>query len=95
MMSRPNIIGPTLPDADLATTLLVLADAALLILSFPLLMAGASVGLTNKKPTTVASRGLLSKLRSASTSTSGGAGNYYQRDVNDDLSNNTEHRLKS
>jgi len=57
-----------------------------------LLMAGASVGRTDKKPTTVASRGLLSKLGSASTSTSGGAGNYYQRERNDDLSNNTEHQ---
>jgi hypothetical protein len=58
-------------------------------------MAGASRGLTDKKPTTVASRGFLLKLRSVSTSTSGGAGNYYQRDVNDDLSNDTEHRAKS
>jgi len=59
------------------------------------LMAGASLGPTDKKPTTVASRGLLSKLGSASTSTSGGAGNYYQRESNGDLSNNTEHRVKS
>ena len=58
-------------------------------------MAGTSLGLTDKKPTTVASRGLLSKLGSASTSTRSGTGNYYQRDGYGDLSNDTEHRAKS
>jgi hypothetical protein len=58
-------------------------------------MAGASLGRTDKKPTTVASRGFLLKLDSVSTSTSGGAGYYYQRESNGDLSNITEHRVKS
>jgi hypothetical protein len=60
-----------------------------------LLMAGEVLGRTDKKPTTVASRGFLSKLGSASTSTTGGAGDYYQRESNSDLSNITEHRAKS
>jgi hypothetical protein len=58
------------------------------------LMAGASLGLIDKKPTTVASRGFLLKLDSVSTSTIGGAG-YYQRESNGDLLNDTEHRAKS
>lgn len=58
-------------------------------------MAGASLGPADKKPTTVASRGFLLKLGSVSTSTSGGAGYYYQRESNGDLLNITEHRAKS
>src|SRR5262245_39439834 len=92
-MSRPNINGPTLPEAALAAGFFDLADVALLM-SLSWLMAGASLGPTDKKPTTVASRGFLLKLRSVLTSTSGGAGYYYQRKSNGDMSNNTEHRPK-
>ena len=57
-------------------------------------MAGARLGPTDKKPTAVASRGFLSKLCSASTSTISGAGNYYQRKRNNNSTNNTEHQAE-
>src|SRR5262245_33254816 len=87
-MSRPNIKGPTFPLwAELASEVFfALADGAVLLITVLGSVAGRPQ--VTKKPTTVASRGFLSKSFPSSTSTNGAA---YYDDQQVYLSNMTNH----
>ncbi|HYG25140.1 MAG TPA: hypothetical protein VEH04_20420 [Verrucomicrobiae bacterium] len=99
-ISRPNISGPTsarglaedfaVRDAGFAAALFF-PDSDVLLIAFLVLAAARD----NKKPTTVSSRGFLSKFFLLPTSTNGVVRYYYDDYAQDCLSDIAEHWHKA
>src|SRR5262245_29007827 len=88
-ISLPSMGGPSSARTEAAGLFLLAVNVVLLIV----LPDCDRQSRANKKPTTVASRGFLSKFRLASTSPAGGADNYND-DLQQYLSNVSNHGFK-